>query len=279
MPVSDEDISALISILRSVSRTVIMPRFRNLGAGEIGSKSNDDDLVTIADRESEARIAEEVLARWPDAVVVGEEAVSEGRISRAAIGDAERAVIIDPIDGTWNFARGLALFGIILAVAEKGETVAGVLYDPVGDDTVTARKGHGAFMHASDGTIRNLQTAAEKPADRMIGFSGHGLLPKAVQRELALPLTEFRRVSALRCSCHEYRMMAMGHADFCITGGLEPWDHAAGALIVAEAGGHAAMADGSTYAPTRHRGVMITASSKAAWNSVSAIAAAPIAML
>lgn len=279
MSVSDEDISALIAILRDVSQAVILPRFRNLGAGEIDAKSNDDDLVTVADRESEARIAEAVLARWPGAVVVGEEAVSEGRVSRSVIGDAERAVIIDPIDGTWNFARGLALFGVILAVVEKGETVAGLLYDPAGDDAVTARKGHGAVFRAADGATRKLQTAADKPAECMIGFSGHGLLPKAAQRELALPLTEFRRVLALRCSCHEYRMMAMGHADFCITGGLEPWDHAAGALVVAEAGGHAAMADGSTYVPTRHNGVMITASSKAAWNAVSAVAAAPLVAL
>lgn len=276
MPVSHEELSQLVSIVREVSRAVILPRFRNLGAEDISSKSGEDDLVTVADRESEAMINERVLALWQDAVVVGEEAVSEGRVPLSALNDAARAVIVDPIDGTWNFARGLAVFGVILAVVENGETVAGLLYDPVGDDAVTALKGQGAFFRAADGAARPLKTAIDRPADAMTGFSGHGLLPKAVQRDLALPMTAFHRVLGLRCSCHEYRMMAMGHADFCITGALAPWDHAAGALIVTEAGGRVAMADGTPYAPTRHVGVMIAAGSHAAWDKVSAIVEEPL---
>ena len=270
MPITTNDLEFLLSLSREAASTAILPRFRNLSATEIGAKSNEDDLVTIADRESEAIIEKGIRAHWPDAVVIGEEAVSEGVVSRSDIAGAERAVIIDPIDGTWNFARGLALFGVILAVVENGETIAGMLYDPIGDDAVTALKGDGAAFWTSDGTKHVLRTASAKPIDSRIGYSAHGLMPKPVQREIAVPLTDFRRVLGLRCSCHEYRMLAMGHADFCITGALEPWDHAAGALIVSEAGGHVAMADGSAYAPTRHDGIMIAASSKTAWDDVHA---------
>lgn len=268
MPVSDDDLSVLIAIARAASKRAILPRFRALASDQVGTKMSDEDLVTVADREAEAIMTDEVKALWPDAVVIGEEAVSEGRADRAAIATAERTVVIDPVDGTWNFAHGLGVFGVIIAVVENGETVAGILYDPLGDDTVHARLAKGAFF-SRGGTTAPLRTAGAKPAAELAGYSGEGLLKAALARKATPLLAGLKRVSALRCSCHEYRMMVQGGADFCLTGGLEPWDHAAGELIVREAGGHTAMIDGARYEPSMTQGSLLTASSRDTWDEVA----------
>ncbi|HSG35751.1 MAG TPA: inositol monophosphatase family protein, partial [Sphingomonadaceae bacterium] len=135
MSAFDEQAEArLIAATRDIAAEVILPRFRALDAGEIDTKSAPDDLVTIADRESERRLEEAVAAILPGAVTFGEEAISEGRIDLSDLGASELAVVVDPVDGTWNFANGLAVFGVILAVMEKGRTIWGGIYDPLGDD-------------------------------------------------------------------------------------------------------------------------------------------------
>ena len=117
-----------------------MPRFRRLVPGAARAKSAPDDLVTEADLAMEAALTEGVRRVLPGTAVVGKEAVAADPGVRAAAG-AELAVIVDPLDGTWNFTHGVAVFGVILAVARWGEPVWGLLYDPLLDDWVVARRG------------------------------------------------------------------------------------------------------------------------------------------
>lgn len=270
MPLTADDINYLVDAARLAAKTAIMPRFRKLTMDDIECKRNDEDLVTVADRESEALIAKEILARWPLAEVLGEEAVSEGKISRDVISAAKLIFIIDPIDGTWNFARGVPVFGVIISVVENGITTAGVLYDPIGDDAVCAKKSLGAWFLSKGVPAMQLRLGAQKQLPEMSGFIGQYGLPKPVQRALALPLTEFKRATDLRCSCHHYRLLAMGHVDYCVSDGLEPWDHAAGALVIVEAGGHVQLINGEPYAPTTHLGNLVCATSKASFHAVAA---------
>jgi len=100
----------LIKAVRKIAAEEILPRFRSLVDGDIATKSRMDDLVTIADRETERRIGEVAEALLPGVTVVGEEAVSEDAKVRDAI-DHSTCLIVDPVDGTWNFANGLATFG------------------------------------------------------------------------------------------------------------------------------------------------------------------------
>ena len=139
MSVSDAEQSALIDAVRTVARAEITPRFRALSDEDVDEKSSAEDLVTIADKRAEVALTAAVKDILPGARVVGEEAVAADKSILDDVAKPGRTVIIDPIDGTWNFANGVAVFGVILAVIEDGETVMGLLYDRVGYDWVVAR--------------------------------------------------------------------------------------------------------------------------------------------
>ncbi|MEM9972287.1 MAG: inositol monophosphatase family protein, partial [Pseudomonadota bacterium] len=111
MPLDADAEARLIEAVRQIAREEILPRFRALRPADIATKSRDDDLVTVADRAAEARLTEATQDILPGVVVVGEEAVAEEPSRRDALADAATCLIIDPVDGTWNFAHGLATFG------------------------------------------------------------------------------------------------------------------------------------------------------------------------
>ncbi len=250
---------ALINMVRTAARAEIMPRFRNLSEGAIKTKASAIDLVTEADLAAEVHMTRAVAEILPDALVIGEEAVAAKPTLLDALPGAELAVILDPIDGTWNFANGLATFGVILAVTLRGQTVFGLLYDPVMDDWVEASRGGGAWFVAQGRPPERLRVAPEGRFEDATGFLPHYLFPREEQPRLAQGMVAARRVNALCCSCHEYRVMAQGNADFVQTEGLNCWDHAAGVLAVTEAGGHAQLADGRAYAPTLTEGRLTVA--------------------
>ena len=116
---------ALISLVRQAAKSEIMPRFRHLAPDAVRIKTRHDDLVTDADVASEAWISKGARDILPDALIIGEEAVAADPTILDKMADAEWTVIIDPIDGTWNFANGLTMFGVILAVTYKGQTSFG----------------------------------------------------------------------------------------------------------------------------------------------------------
>ncbi|WP_251975920.1 inositol monophosphatase family protein [Salinicola avicenniae] len=258
----------LIEIVRDAAKAEILPRFRNLSDEAIRSKSAPDDLVTDADQGAERMMTAAIQAQWPDATVLGEEAVAAGDADLGAIAGAELAFIIDPVDGTWNFARGLNQFGVILAATSFGETIFGLLYDPLADDWIVARHGEGAWFGRPDGTERRLQVSDTTDFGQMVGSTSIRLFPKPLQYQLAATFPDFQRMMAFGCACHEYRTMAFGFVDFMLTGKLMPWDHAAGLMIHAEAGGYSALLDGTPYAPTIHEGRVLAASSRAHWEQL-----------
>lgn len=262
---------AIISAVRQAARVHILPRFRSLTDDEISTKSGPGDLVTLADTEAEAAIKAALARAWPQATVLGEETVSADPALRDVMGRADHAVIIDPVDGTWNFAKGLGVFGVILAVAEQGRPVWGMLYDPLIDDWIEADANGPARMISANGRDRALATSAQRKTARMVGYVSVGLFPKALQPRIAVDMTAVSRATSLRCACHEYRMVAQGHADFCLSGPVpHPWDHAAGVLCVQQAGGVARFLDGEEYTTIRRKGVVLAASSEEVWQEQAA---------
>lgn len=251
--VTDAEQAALIAAVRDTARRLILPRFRNLDAAEIAAKTTDDDLVTIADREAEEDLTATMARLMPGAAVVGEEAVSADPSHLDKIGAAARCVIIDPIDGTANFVAGLATFGVILAVVEDGVTQFGLLYDPVADDWVTARAGQGAWYGKEGADARRLSTRTVAAKDAL-GFVSPRLYPKPDRGAMFDTYQAFGHIRAVGCSCHDYRTMAFGQADFVSSPMMNPWDHAAGILTLQEAGGDALVAGQSAYAPHLTKG-------------------------
>ncbi|HSG36903.1 MAG TPA: inositol monophosphatase [Paracoccaceae bacterium] len=262
--------SLLLEAVRKAARQAILPRFRNLAEGDVSQKSGPADLVTLADTEAEALITAMVAPEWPEAVVLGEEGVAADPTARQRMAKAEWAVIVDPVDGTWNFAKGLATFGVILAVCHKGQPVFAALYDPVMDDWVEASAGQGASLRGPSFS-RPLRVSKETERRRMNGYIPMGLFPMETRRRLVQDFPDFGRVTSLRCSCHEYRMVAQGHSDFTLSGPTpHPWDHAAGALAVMEAGGVVRFLDGEAYRTERLKGVLLSASNEALWQELAA---------
>ncbi len=253
MALTQEIKDGLLEAVRMAGSTEIMPRFRNLPPEAIESKAHADDLVTIADKRAEVLISEAAAKLMPNALIVGEEAVEDDRSLLIKMADAEMTVIIDPIDGTSAFASGLATFGVLLAVRVGDQTEYGLLYDPILDDWVVAERGQGTYFVNAAGDRRRLRLPDARPIDQMQGYVPLYLFPKEQQAEMAKAYSKFKRITTLRCSCHEYRMMTFGHSDFTLNAMCKPWDHTAGILALEEAGGQALTHTGDPYDPCAPR--------------------------
>lgn len=269
MPLTDTQSDAIIAAVREVAAAEIVPRFRNLTGDDIDEKSSFDDLVTVADTAAEAALTARIRAILPGDNVVGEEAVAADRSVLDRVGQG-RTTVIDPIDGTWNFAHGIANYGVIVAVVEEGETVWGLLYDPSFDDWTVAHRGQGAWVHRGGKRRRLTTDPADAPFDRLRGNVGAYLYPSALQPGLAATSHLFRRATSMGASLHEYRLLAQGASDFCLNGLLHVWDHAAGVLILQEAGGVSRLLDGTEYAPTMREGRLLNARSEPIWQALAA---------
>ena len=271
MTFSDDDAARLLTAVRRVAAEEILPRFRSLEDHQIAEKSHRFDLVTDADIRTEERLTEIIAHDLPGALIVGEEAVSRDAGVLAGLAEAELAVILDPVDGTWNFANGLAVFGTIVAVAERGRTIWGAIHDTMSDTWIEARAGGGAARVMADGRRRPLRLSdAPAALGELCGYSHSFLFPDAALRRLFTRLPDLRRVTSLRCSAWEYRMIAEGRGeDFCLSPVLNPWDHAAGCLILREAGGVARMIGGGDYDVGTQDGRLLVARSEGVWQTLA----------
>ena len=149
--------------MRRAAKAEIMPRFRNLSDGDIRTKSHANDLVTEADTRA-------LQIAFPSALVIGEEAVAAKPDLLEGIAEAQLAFHIDPVDGTWNFAHGLPVFGVIIAATRYGKPVFGLIYDPVGDDWAIADAEITPELQRPFGANRTLKAADAKPLEEMSGI-------------------------------------------------------------------------------------------------------------
>jgi fructose-1,6-bisphosphatase/inositol monophosphatase family enzyme len=260
--------SQIVNIVRRAARAEILPRFRQLSSSDIRTKSRADDLVTEADTRAEAMIARALQIAFPSALIIGEEAVADKPELLDGIADAQLAFHIDPVDGTWNFAHGLAIFGVIVAATRYGKPVFGLIYDPIADDWAIADEEMTPQLQRPFGAARDLKASSGKPLEELSGIVPLHMFPKDKQDQLAATLPSFGRVNSLRCSAQEYRMLAQGHVDFSLSAMLHPWDHAAGALIAARAGAHVEMLEGGEYSAASQTGHLLIAPDKPTWSKL-----------
>jgi fructose-1,6-bisphosphatase/inositol monophosphatase family enzyme len=260
------DAETVVRIMREVAQAEILPSWRNLSPGAIRFKTSIHDIVTDADEAAERAITAKLRERFPGATVIGEEATASNPALLDRLADAEFAFIVDPIDGTKNFSAGLPLFGVIIAVATKGEVIAGFILDPVGNDVAIALRGEGAWIEMPDGRRNDLHVAQAAPLHDMVGCVAWNQLVEPVKTTMLTNLAKVRAAPSYRCGAHEYRMIAAGHYHFLLQGKIMPWDHAAGWLIHREAGGFAARFDGSAYNAATHSGGILCAPDEDSWH-------------
>ena len=186
------------------------------------------DLVTEADRRSEALIVQRLRSYFPDHAIVAEEGGGQKTGS-------DYCWYVDPLDGTTNFAHGFPVFSVTLGLAYRGEVVAGVVYDPTRNELFTAERGAGAFLNGRPLRVSNVENLAEC-------LVATGFPPFATNHDLNVEF--YFRFTQLT---HGIRRAGSAALDLCsVAAGrfdgfwelkLNPWDKAAGSLLVAEAGG------------------------------------------
>ncbi len=268
MRFGDKTVDWLTSLLSEAASAEIMPRWRRLSASDIRQKTSATDLVTEADVNAEHYITARLKDHFPGALVVGEEAHAADPTVLDGMSEADLAFVIDPVDGTLNFASGLPLFGVMLAVLVKGETVAGIIHDPVGKDFIMALRGAGAHIRHVDGRMEPVHVAPAAAVSAMTGAVSWHYAEEPERSMLARNLAKFNAHFNFRCAAHEYRLVASGNAHFLAYMKLMPWDHLPGVLIHAEAGGHSAYLDGEPYRPSRLDGGLLVAPDKASWEEI-----------
>jgi len=254
-------------LLRSVAAAEIMPRFRRLAHADISEKA-PGDVVTIADTAAERELTAGLRALLPDSVVVGEEAAAAEPGILDRLSGTAPVWVIDPIDGTRNFAAGRTPFVSMVALVMTGRTVGGWIFDPVATRTASARAGEGALL---DRTTLRL-AAREEPATAWRGRFNPGNSGARRRRSEAIR-ARIGSHDLLTSSGATYVEIARGELDFAIFQNrlLRPWDHLPGALLVTEAGGVARAPGGQDYSAALAEGPLLVARSETVWQEIAAI--------
>jgi myo-inositol-1(or 4)-monophosphatase len=192
------------------------------------SQKSDRDYVTEADRAAEDAIIATIRKAYPDHGFLAEESGAHGK--------GDHLWIIDPLDGTTNFLRGLPQFAISIALRHRGQLVTGVVYDPLREELFTAEKGGGAFLND-----RRMRVSSRKGLEgALIGTGIPFRDQRFVDQYLGMLKALLRDTSGIRrpgSAALDFAYVAAGRLDGFWELGLSTWDFAAGALLVREAGG------------------------------------------
>lgn len=251
----------ILSLMRFAAERAILPRYRNLTDSEVEEKAKDD-LVTIADKETEIFLSEALAKLESNVAIVGEEAAhADPSILENLSGPCW---IIDPIDGTSNFAKGNGPFGIMVALADQGEAIAGWIYDPITGRFCSAERGKGAFINGE----KFIATPLEKPKPNLAAMKRFMMDDqRAIFEQKIQPFYDI--ADAPGCAAEQYPLVAFGQHDLAIFERTLAWDHAAGCLFVNESGGSCLRIDGSPYRIDDGRKGMIAATDRAMFDHLA----------
>jgi myo-inositol-1(or 4)-monophosphatase len=228
------DAAALLRLAGSVAReaAALVARGRAGAAEQVGVKSSPGDLVTAVDTASEELVVRRLLAARPDDAVLGEEGA-------ARAGTSGVRWVVDPIDGTVNFVYGIPSYAVSIAAEVDGDTVAGVVVNVANGELFSATRGGGATLHAPG--AEPVPLSGSSPASLEETLVGTGFGYRVEQRRaqgavVAGLLPRVRDIRRIGGAALDLCAVAAGRLDAYYELHLHPWDHAAGALVAAEAG-------------------------------------------
>jgi fructose-1,6-bisphosphatase/inositol monophosphatase family enzyme len=253
------------AVLAEVIAEEIQPRFRMLAASDIEEKTTEgdpDDVVTVVDRLVEARLESTLPALVPGSIVIGEEAVHADPRRLDALAGLQPVWVVDPIDGTKNFARGEETFGVMIALVRGGITRAAWIALPARGQIFVAEEGGGTYL---DGARVRIPAPSEPLRGTLYSRYMPGTVAAAVERAT---LGEYVPVVGAGAAAIEYTALVQGQKEFVVYYRLLPWDHAPGALVLVEAGGCVRHLDGAEYLPRRQSAVTVLGSAPATCASV-----------
>lgn len=201
------------------------------------------DYVTEIDKSSEAQIVREIKRYHPDHAILGEEG--------GAHGESDHVWVIDPLDGTSNYLHGIPHFGISIALQIKGRTEHAVVYDPMRDEMFSASRGSGAHLNNT-----RIRVSARTSLDSAIAATAFPFRQRGMMSVYTGIFSDvFRKIEDIRrngAAALDLAWVAAGRMDAYFEIGLKPWDVAAGALLVREAGGVVTDFDGNDAVEQSH---------------------------
>ncbi|USH04024.1 inositol monophosphatase [Grimontia kaedaensis] len=237
--------SLLFDIVRSAAFKAILPLYqRGLTNSDIGYKDNND-IVTAADTEMQSRLIDAFSRYWPNIGVLSEEQPIE--IQCTVFNDKKRPYwVLDPIDGTSNFAFGIPYFCTSLALIFEGEIRVGLVYDPIRDECFYASQGNGTTLNGVKlpGVAQLNQSDSETDFKSAIAMVDFKRLPQTLAAELAAK-PPYRSQRSFGASALDWCWIAANRCQLYLHGEQKLWDYAAGSLILSEAGGMSSSYDGS----------------------------------
>jgi fructose-1,6-bisphosphatase/inositol monophosphatase family enzyme len=256
-------LNAVSDLLKIAGATSIMPVFRSLEANP--REKTPGEWVSTADNATEEYLTSELLSLLPGSVVIGEEAASSDSTVIEKLIQEENVWLVDPLDGTANFAAGVEPFACMVALIKNGETVASWIFDPVTKRLVVAEKGSGTWINGD--RIHVDRNGLE--LSQMYGSVLRRFLSSDFQKHIAEVECEFAQLSVgSKCAGFDYPDICVGDSHFAMYWRTLPWDHAPGVLILEEAGGIAQRLNGDRYLPRdSHRNGLLAARNVDIWNS------------
>ncbi|WP_203711619.1 inositol monophosphatase family protein [Asanoa siamensis] len=253
------------ALVRHVAATVVLPSYRHLQASEIGEKG-PGEVVTVADRRSEEALTAGLLDLLPGSVVVGEEAYAADSGLLTRIGGPAPTWIVDPIDGTANYADGNGPFCLMVALIDETGPAAAWIYDPIADEMGHAVAGGGTYLDD-----RRIEPTAPLSPEQLRGVAPATYYPADLKAKVENGTVRLGSVTnGQRCAGREYLDLVGGKQQFAMFWRTWPWDHAPGALLVREAGGVTRRLDGRPYLVTPDPGEGLLATiDEPTWQTVA----------
>lgn len=255
-----DHIERVSAIMREVSAEVVEPRFGALRTDDAHLKT-PGEIVTVADVEAERLLTRRLGDLIPGAAVVGEEAAAADPTVLDGL-TAPAAWVVDPLDGTANFAAGAPDWALMVALLDHGTTVLSWIWQPLRGRMYIAEQGSGASCNGV--SVRRAPAPAD-PASLTGSVLRRFLDPPTAANVVANEGRVGRLESGRGCAGVEYPALVDGEQDFVVFWRTLPWDHAPGALLAEEAGGTVARPDGSPYRPEQRSSGLIVAADPTTW--------------
>ena len=275
------DLETVKRFVEETAAEVIMPLFRRLADHEVREKEGGE-VVTAADIASEERLTRLLQDHLPGSRVVGEEAAAERPEVLEQVRGEDPVWLIDPVDGTGNFAAGRRTFAVMVALVRKGDILASWIHEPNLERTAMAEAGSGAWI----GDLR-LSAAAAVPLSDMRGTLHGGFGHPDLRRRIQQVRDSIGAIPSLSCAGAEYVRLAAGkmhyslfpdrvierrapgEVHYTLFTKMMPWDHAPGVLLFTEAGGRARTFDRQVYDPVRRDTPgLLMAPDEASWEAL-----------
>ena len=261
------DPEKVATIVKKVAEDEILTRFGSLESADIIEKrpGNAGNLVTTADIEAEKILTRELETSFPGTLAIGEETIENDPSILKVLDDEAPVWLIDPVDGTSNFAAGKEPFTVLVSLIMKRESIFGLIYSPKTNEMAIASKGEGAFCNGTP-----IRVASSVSLEKSFGSAHASAWGREFRDIVRAKFEGFAKMVNYHCAGFDFLRLACGDKHFSLYRTLHPWDHAAGVLLHKEAGGYSALLNGDVYSSADKVYGLLTAPNEEVWNSINA---------